>query len=74
MMKWKSLFSPVKKMNADKVKKLMAETMMTDYQLIDVRQPQEYEKEHLPGAKLIPLSELPSRMNELDKDKLTIVY
>ena len=73
-MKWKSLFSPVKKMNAAKVKKLMAETMMADYQLIDVRQPQEYEKEHLPGAKLIPLSELPSRMNELDKDKLTIVY
>lgn len=26
-----------------------------DFLLVDVRQPQEYEKEHLPGAQLIPL-------------------
>jgi len=73
-MKWKSLISPVKNMNADKVKKLMAERIITDYQLIDVRQPQEYEREHLSGAELIPLIELPSRIPALDKDKLTIVY
>lgn len=73
-MKWKSLFSPVKNMNTDEVMKFMAERMTPDYQLIDVRQPKEYEKEHLPGAELIPLGELPSRMKSLDRNKRTIVY
>jgi rubrerythrin len=39
-----------------------------------VRQPGEYESEHLPGAKLIPLPELAGRLAELDADKPTVVY
>jgi rubrerythrin len=42
--------------------------------LLDVRQPGEYESEHLPGAKLIPLPELNQRLAELDAAKPTIVY
>ena len=34
--------------------------------LIDVREPHEYEISRIPGAELIPLGELPSRMHELD--------
>lgn len=37
--------------------------------LLDVRQPQEFKAGHIPGAKLIPLHELASRMNELPKNR-----
>ncbi len=36
------------------------------FQLIDVREPHEYQICNIPGAKLIPLGELPKRVNELD--------
>ncbi len=42
--------------------------------VLDVRTRSEFEAEHIPGAKLIPLSELEARLNELDKDKAIIVY
>ena len=44
------------------------------YALIDVRQPGEYEKEHIPGAQLIPLPDLANSLNKLDPEKPTIVY
>jgi rhodanese-related sulfurtransferase len=37
--------------------------------LLDVRQPQEYQLGHIPGAKLIPLGSLSSRISELPKDR-----
>jgi adenylyltransferase/sulfurtransferase len=37
-----------------------------DFDLIDVREPQEYAVARIPGAKLIPLGELPKRVHELD--------
>jgi len=37
-----------------------------DFTLIDVREPHEYQIAKIPGAKLIPLGELPKRLNELD--------
>ena len=37
--------------------------------LLDVRQPQEYQLGHIPGAKLIPLGSLRSRISELPKDR-----
>jgi rhodanese-related sulfurtransferase len=33
--------------------------------LVDVRQPDEYEEFHVPGARLIPLTELPERVEEV---------
>jgi rhodanese-related sulfurtransferase len=41
--------------------------------LLDVRQPEEYRAGHIAGAKLIPLGELRSRINELPKDQEIIV-
>ncbi len=37
-----------------------------DFVLIDVREPHEYQIARIPGAKLIPLGELPKHLNELD--------
>lgn len=42
-------------------------------QIIDVRQPAEYASGHIPGAKLIPLNELPARYQEIDKDAETVI-
>lgn len=44
------------------------------FELIDVREPFEYEISRIAGSKLIPLGELPSRMHELDRTKLVVVY
>jgi sulfur-carrier protein adenylyltransferase/sulfurtransferase len=43
-------------------------------QLIDVREPFEHEIANIETARLIPLGELPERLNELDRDRLTIVH
>ena len=40
--------------------------------LVDVRQPDEYEQFHVPQARLIPLMELPDRLDEVPAD--TTVY
>jgi rhodanese-related sulfurtransferase len=37
--------------------------------LLDVRQPEEYRSEHIPGAHLIPLNELSGRIKELPHDR-----
>lgn len=37
-----------------------------DFDLIDVREPHEYQIARIPGARLIPLGDLPQRMHELD--------
>jgi rhodanese-related sulfurtransferase len=36
--------------------------------LIDVRQPDEYAEAHVPGAKLIPMDELPELVEEISMD------
>src|SRR5579859_1501691 len=38
-----------------------------DFVLIDVREPNEYDIARIPGATLVPLSQLPNRFHELDK-------
>ncbi len=45
-----------------------------DLQVIDVREPNEYEIARLPGTKLIPLGQVTSRMNEIDPTRETIVH
>lgn len=45
-----------------------------DVQLIDVRQRDEFEFARIPGAKLIPLGELISRISELDPSRELIVH
>ena len=44
-----------------------------DFQLIDVREPFEYEIARIPNAKLIPLGEVVNRICEIEKGKTTVV-
>jgi rhodanese-related sulfurtransferase len=44
-----------------------------DFMILDVRDAWEYKERNL-GGHLIPLKELPNRLNELDKDKQIIVH
>jgi rhodanese-related sulfurtransferase len=67
-------FEQIPQMPADTVREVLNQKSIGEYNLVDVRQPAEYEKEHLPGARLIPLAELESRLGELDPAKLTVVY
>jgi len=73
-MRWKQFFTPAKSFDAADAKNYMNRTAADAFTLLDVRQPEEYESEHLPGAKLIPLPELSGRLAELDGEKPTIVY
>ena len=43
-------------------------------ELIDVREPHEYEIAQIKGAKLIPLGELPQRIAELPRDREIVVH
>ena len=41
---------------------------------VDVRSVENYEAAHIPGARSIPLSELPDRISELDPARIIITY
>ena len=45
-----------------------------DIQIIDVREPHEYEIGQIPNSKLIPLGQILNRMNEIDPDRETVVH
>ncbi len=45
-----------------------------DIQLIDVRQPDEFAFASIDGATLIPLGEIPTRKNEIDATRDTVVF
>lgn len=73
-MNWKNLFTPVRDMTPAEAKAYIEGHGSTEYQLLDVRQPKEYEAGHLAGAKLIPIRELPDRLAELNKEQPLLVY
>ncbi|MCM8747044.1 rhodanese-like domain-containing protein [Thermomicrobium sp. CFH 73360] len=41
--------------------------------IIDVREPHEWRAGHIPGARLVPLDELPARLSELDPNRELIL-
>jgi len=45
-----------------------------DIQLIDVRQPEEWSFARIEGAKLIPMGEILSRMDEIDQNRETVLH
>jgi rhodanese-related sulfurtransferase len=44
----------------------LAEALQQGARLIDVREPREYVEGHVPGAVLMPMSQLPGRLDEID--------
>ena len=45
-----------------------------DIQIIDVREPNEYEIAKMPGTKLIPLNQVVNRINEIDPSRETVFH
>ncbi len=72
-MKWKQFFTPVTSVDWQQAKQ-MVEDNPDQVLLLDVRQPKEYDMGHLPGATLIPMTEIDKRLHEIDPDKPTIIY
>jgi rhodanese-related sulfurtransferase len=70
----KKFFTPAENLDADQLRAYMAEHNEGTFTLLDVRQPGEYKEAHIPGAKLIPIAQLPERMGELDPEKPVIAY
>jgi rhodanese-related sulfurtransferase len=73
-MRWKQFFTPVKSINSAEGKELAATHATDELTVLDVRQPNEYEAGHIPGARLIPLPDLLDRLDELDANKDIMVY
>ena len=73
-MKWRQFMTPVQSMETEEAKAYIADHREGTFTLLDVRQPGEYEKDRIQGAKLIPLPELTNRFEELDQGKPVIVY
>jgi len=67
-------FKSIPAMTPEEVRQFITEKPPNDYNLVDVRQPGEYEIDHIPGANLIPMAELKDRLDEIDPGKPTIVY
>ncbi len=73
-MRFLDLFTRVKSMDAGRTKQMMDEQPLGSYTALDVREPEEYEQGHIPGALLIPLSQLSARMGEIDRRKPVVAY
>ncbi|NJD55454.1 MAG: rhodanese-like domain-containing protein [Nitrospirae bacterium] len=67
-------FRPVRSMTTEEAREFMRGKDPGDYNLVDVRQPKEYERGHLAGSVLIPVGELGRRIGEIDASKPTITY
>lgn len=68
------LFRRAPSITAEEVREHIEHKRPEEYCLLDVRQPSEYERGHLPGARLVPLGELQRRVRELDPGRTYIVY
>ncbi|WP_300667772.1 rhodanese-like domain-containing protein [Desulfoluna sp.] len=57
--------NPVVDVTPDSFRRYMSEHSDGEYLLVDVREPPEYEQAHIPGAQLLPLGQLESRLGDL---------
>ncbi|MCK4811815.1 MAG: rhodanese-like domain-containing protein [Methanosarcinales archaeon] len=73
-MKLNCSIDEIKRLTSQEAKKIFDNDALGAFQLLDVRQPREYESGHIPGAKLIPLGELEYRYGELDNGRGIISY
>lgn len=74
-MRWKPFLTPIQSsLNADEAEAFLSENSLEQFTLLDVRQPQEYEAGHIPGAQLVPVGDLFKRMSEIDPEKPVLVY
>lgn len=69
-----SYFMKVSSASPGEIREFLRTHAPDQYSLVDVRTPREYERGHLPGARLIPLGELQQRLTELDQERQTFTY
>ena len=67
-------FKKVSSMSVEETRQFIKEREPNEFNLLDVRQPREYEKKHIPGAALIPVSQIDDQIHAIDPKKPTIVY
>jgi rhodanese-related sulfurtransferase len=58
--------------DVEDLKKLIQDGL--EVQIVDVRTEKEYNKGHIKGAKLIPVDDIRQRLDELDKEKKTVLH
>ena len=68
------LFGRTAGVSAGEVRKNLDAGERDRWQLIDVREPAEYSRGHLPGALNIPLSRLADRLSEVSRGKPVVTY
>ena len=73
-MKCLQFLKPAESIDFYRTKSIIDQSGADDIVILDVRQPGEYSQSHIPGAVLIPLPELPDRLEEIDPEKPTLVY
>tara|TARA_B100000614_G_scaffold245702_1_gene251013 strand:- start:1428 stop:1649 length:222 start_codon:yes stop_codon:yes gene_type:complete len=73
-MKWLQFLRPADSIDYQKTKEIIDDAGPDEVTILDVRQPNEYKNGHIPGAKLVPLPELPDRLLEIDREKPVLVY
>lgn len=59
----------MKSISATQLAAWLADAGRDQPQLVDVREPWEYERARIPGAQLLPMREVPSRLEEIDPEK-----
>lgn len=59
-----------KEISSNEVKKWLKEGK--DFQIIDVREPYEFEEDSIKGAQLIPLGQFQSKLSEVDDSRPTV--
>lgn len=73
-MKWRQFFTPVTSITWEEANTLAADNSDNGVVFLDVRQPGEYEKGHMPGATLIPLGDIDERLDELSSQSPIVIY
>jgi len=66
--------APVQNASVENVRTMLETTRQGELTLLDVRMEPEYEEFHVPGATLLPLPDLPDRLDEIDRAKPVVVY
>jgi rhodanese-related sulfurtransferase/rubrerythrin len=72
--RWIPFLTPVASLSNEELKHMMGDADPGTLTVLDVRQPNEYEAGHIPGAVLMPLPEIGERLHEIDAAKPTVVY